>query len=131
MIKINTIDHINMFTQNLEASLEFYKNFFNFEVKERGTNNQRPYAITGISQKMMIALYEVEQLPSQGRINHIGIHIQDFDETLAQLKNRGIKTLYGNEAENGAVKYDCSRSVYIADPDGNEIELSEKFGGGL
>lgn len=131
MIKINTIDHINMSVSNLESSLKFYEEMFGFEVKEKSLYKNQKHAITGVSDKVMLALYESKQLPELGRIRHFGINIENFDEVLNIINQKKIKTYFGDESQGGAVIYKNSRSVYIHDPDGNEIELTEKVGGGL
>jgi catechol 2,3-dioxygenase-like lactoylglutathione lyase family enzyme len=43
----------------------------------------------------------------------------------------GVPVLYTERWRDGVVEYPQSRSVYVADPDGNEIELTSAFGGGL
>lgn len=131
MIKINHIDHLNMFVSDLELSLDFYQKLFGFEVKKRATSKGRPYAITGVSGKIMLALYEEKNLPSFGRVNHFGMHVANFQQVLESINAQGIKTYYGDPEEKGAVVYERSRSLYIRDPDGNEIELSENFAGAL
>ena len=129
MLAINGVDHINMNVSNLENSLEFYQKLFkNAEVKESGNNGfGRPYAILGLDGKLFLCLYEDEQSGKDaGALNHIGINVQNFKETVNSLKGEGLPLLYG-----GIVEYPNSQSVYIADPDGNEIEFSSHFGGGL
>ena len=131
MIKVNHMDHLNMFVSHLELSLNFYEKLFGFKVKESGTSRGRPYAITGVSEKIMLALYEDKNLPPAGRMNHFGLNVADFQIALETIDAQGIETYYGDSMEKGAVVYDRSRSLYIRDPDGNEIELSENFAGGL
>ena len=127
MIKVNSIDHVNMDVKNLQKSLDFYKSLFSFEEKERGTGReQRPWAIIGISGKLMYCLYETDQTVTASNVKHIGLNVDNFDQTLETLKAKNIELLYG-----GVTRYPKSRSLYIEDPDGNEIEISEFIGGGL
>lgn len=129
MLDINHIDHINLSVSDLEKSLRFYQDLFGLEVKERGDYAGKPYAIAGLGGKLMLAMYQADSLSNKGRINHFGIHIGEFEKALKVLKENNVSTLYSDRAD-GTVVYPNSRSVYVADPDGNEIELSEKFGGG-
>ncbi len=124
MIKINGIDHLNITVSNLDKSLMFYKNLFGFKTYQQEIyNNTTPFALIGLPNKLFLCLYQGEH-QGKGRINHIGINILEFEKTIKTLKCLNIDIKYGGE-----VTYPRSRSLYIADPDGNEIELSEKFGG--
>ena len=72
-----------------------------------------------------------EQLAGSGRINHWGFVVADFDTLQDRLESMGVPVLYTERWRDGVVEYPQSRSVYVADPDGNEIELTSAFGGGL
>jgi lactoylglutathione lyase len=58
-------------------------------------------------------------------INHVGFHIDNFDEVVEKCKSMNITMPYG------VIEWESSRSVYIIDPNGYEVELSEVQGGGL
>lgn len=130
MIKLHHIDHININVKNLKETVQFYKKFFDFDVLEEGKSNFSggAYAIIGKTKKALLAIYESsdQSIFKKGFVNHFGFHIENFDEALHRLKDQGVELLYG-----GVNQYPNSRSIYIADPNGIEIELSEKFGGGL
>jgi len=132
MIEVNGIDHINISVKNIDRSLEFYKNTFDFDLKEGGVNSSgRRYAIAGKSSKILFVFNETSEALGSGRINHIGINIADFDKMLSSVKELGLEVVdYGGD-ENKVTHYPNSRSLYILDPDGNEIELTSNFGGGL
>lgn len=130
MITIKAIDHINLNVKNLEETILFYKNLFNFEVKETGvsTSSGSPYAIIGQSQVGFLAIYEDENfsLTNYQALNHFGFYVHNIEDIYNKLKTKGINILY-----DGFVKWPESRSLYIKDPNGFEIELSEFFGGKL
>lgn len=114
---------------NLEKSIEFYEKVFGFKVYEKDISQMsgNKYAIIGQSNKAFLAIYESTQ-PT--KLNHIGFNIDNFDDVLLAIKELKLKVgQYGDE--NGIVDYPNSKSIYIYDPDDNEIELSSKFGGGL
>jgi catechol 2,3-dioxygenase-like lactoylglutathione lyase family enzyme len=125
MIQANRIDHINATVTNLNKSVEFYKDIFGLKTFEKGISNGSPYEIIGDPQSFFLCLYQGKKR-EQGPVNHLGIHIKEFDQAYQSLKDNGIKLYYG-----GIVNYPKSRSLYIKDPDGNNIELSESFGGDL
>jgi len=129
LIQIRAIDHINFRVKNLEESIRFYRDLFDFEEKERGMRNGEPWAIIGTPDVAYFCLYQKphsERCDKGLRINHFGFHIKNFDETEKKLRTMGIKVFY-----DGPIKWKHSRSLYFEDPSGYEIEISENFGGGL
>lgn len=133
--KIKAIDHINMTVKNLRESIDWYEKVFGLEVKEEGRSNSgNDYAIVGETGSIMLAIYQLEQgktlkidEQSHDGINHFGVEVEDFDQALINFKQHGVKINY-NEA---IFDYEKSRSFYITDPSGYEIEVAEVFGGGL
>jgi len=118
-----------MRVKDLSESIEFYRKNFGFTVKEDQSNSEEPWVIIGLPGVAYLCLYEhpAKQKPEGAlTINHFGFVVPDFDNTLETLKARGVEILYG-----GPVEWSHSRSIYIKDPSGHEIELSEKVGGGL
>lgn len=127
MISIKNIDHLNMNVSNLNRSENFYKKVFGFKTFEEGTSSKgKPYSIIGLPERIFLCLYEGLENQKEVVVNHFGVHIENFDKSIEKVKNEGLELLYG-----GVINYESSRSAYIADPDGNEIELTEVFGGGF
>ena len=58
--------------------------------------------------------------------SHVSFHIENFEEIEHKCRELGIHIKY-----NGVVNWPGSRSIYIEDPNGYEIELAEKWGGDL
>ena len=122
-LRPTTLDHINMSVKNLEESIKFYKDLFGFEVKkDQADQNSK---IIG-NDKIKLCLYEDPEMKPEGGIAHFGFHIENFDEIIETCKKFGVTIFY-----DGPVQFEKSRSVYIADPSGYDIELSEVSGGGL
>jgi lactoylglutathione lyase len=131
MIGISRIDHINMRVNNLAETIEFYGTNFGFEMKidKRINDEQEPWVILGLKDVAYLCLYEhPDKTISEEalRISHFGFAIEDFDSALDKLRANNVTILYG-----GALDWPKSRSIYIKDPSGHEIELAEKVGGGL
>ena len=129
-IKVTKIDHINMRVNNLADSIEFYRKNFGFEIKEdHSTESEEPWAIIGLPEIAYLCMYEhtdKEITSNFLTINHFGFVIENFGKALDKLHNNGVEVLYG-----GYVQWPMSRSIYIRDPNGYEIELAEKVGGNL
>jgi len=122
-----SIDHVNMKVKNLEKSVQFYTILFGFEIKQEENPNKSdaPSKIIG-NNSIKLCLYEVPDMSPQGGIAHFGFHIANFNEVIAKCREQEVQILYGGE-----VDWEKSKSVYIVDPSGYEIELSEISGGGL
>lgn len=127
ILDATSIDHVNMKVKNLEQSVEFYKNLFGFEVKQEDNPNKidAPSKIIG-NDSIKLCMYEVPDMSPEGGIAHFGFNISNFSEVIKKCEELGVKILYG-----GVVDWEKSKSVYIVDPSGYEIELGEVSGGGL
>ncbi|RME05124.1 MAG: VOC family protein [Planctomycetota bacterium] len=112
-----------MAVHSLEESVKFYCKLFDFEVKK----NQRPKHNSMIvgNEHIKLCLYETEGAGDRRGIDHFGIHVKNFDQVVEICEKMGVPMPYG------VVKWEKSRSVYIVDPNGYEIELTEFVGGRL
>ena len=126
-LRATSIDHVNMKVKDLEESVQFYKNLFGFEIKQEQNPNkiEVPSKIIG-NDSIKLCIYEVPDMTPEGGIAHFGFHVQNFEEIIQKCKELGVEVLYGGE-----VDWEKSKSVYIVDPSGYEIELSKISGGGL
>ncbi len=126
-LKARSIDHVNMKVKDLEESVKFYKNLFGFEIKQEENANKldAPSKIIG-NDTIKLCLYEVPDMSPQGGIAHFGFNIANFNQVIEKCKELEVQVLYG-----GIVDWDKSKSIYIVDPSGYEIELGEVSGGGL
>ena len=76
----------------------------------------------------LLALYETSGMREYKQVgfSHISFHIVNFEEIEQKCNELGIEIKF-----NGPVQWPNSRSIYIDDPNGYEIELVEVWGGGL
>ena len=127
VLKARMIDHINMKVKNLDESVEFYKNLFGFVIKQEENQNKidAPSKIIG-NDSIKLCLYEVSDMSPEGGIAHFGFNVENFDEVISKCEELGVKILY-----DGVINWEKSKSVYIVDPSGYELELGEVSGGGL
>ena len=122
-LKATSMDHVNMRVKHLDESVVFYKKLFGFKVKkEQPEQNSK---IIG-NDNIKLCIYEDPEMSPEGGIAHFGFNIENFDEIMEKCKTLGIEVLY-----DGPVQFERSQSIYIKDPNGYEIELSEVSGGGL
>ena len=122
-----TIDHVNFKVKSLEETFKFYHDLFDFQIKQEINPNKSdvPSIIIG-NDTIKLCLYEVPDMKPDGGISHFGFHITNFNDILKKCKELRVDILY-----DGIVDWEKSKSVYIVDPNGYEIELSEISGGGL
>ncbi len=118
-----------MKVKNLEKSIDFYKNLFGFEIKKEENSSNKleaPSKIIG-NDTIKLCLYEVPDMsPQGGGIVHFGFNIDNFECVIEKCREFKVEILYGGE-----INWEKSKSVYIVDPSGYELELGEIPGGGL
>ncbi len=121
-LKALSMDHANMYVKDLGESVDFYQNLFGFEVKKE--QPEQDSTIIG-NDAIKLCLYENPELVFLKGINHFGFHIGNFDQVVEKCEAMNVPMPYG------VIEWESSRSVYIMDPNGYEVELSEVQGGGL
>ena len=118
------LGHVVFYVNNLERSLAFYRDLLGFQEVGR-TFGGSAAALTGGRTHHELLLIEVGEAPAPppGRrlgLYHIGIKIGDSLEELRtakkELERAGIRI-------TGMSDHTVSQSLYLHDPDGNEVEL--------
>jgi catechol 2,3-dioxygenase-like lactoylglutathione lyase family enzyme len=108
--------------KDLEESVNFYNELFGFvEKKDQADQTSK---IIG-NDDIKLCLYENPDLEIGDGLNHFGFHVENFEDIVEKCQAMEIAMPYG------IVNWEKSRSVYIVDPSGYEVELSEVNGGGL
>jgi len=128
MIEMTNIDHLNVHTTKYQEMLKFYNEAFGLKAKEKGTaiSTNREYTIVGKPGSLYLALYDDPKATNEGnKIQHFGVHVHNFEEAYELSKKNGWLN------NDSVYDYEKSKSFYIYDPDGNEIEISKTFGAGL
>jgi len=124
-LQTSGIDHLNLQVKNLNKSVDFYSKLFGFSVlKDQPEDKSK---IIG-NDKVKLCLYESPDFKGYEKdgFYHFGLHIENFVDAIQKCSEMNVQVLYG-----GPVQWEKSKSVYIKDPNGYEIELTEVFGGGL
>ncbi|MCO4787443.1 MAG: VOC family protein [Marinomonas atlantica] len=124
-LKTTGIDHLNLTVKSLAESTQFYQQLLGFDVLEDMPDLDG--AIIG-NEYAKLALYEDVGLKvsENNGFSHMSFHVDDFNDIIPLCESLGIDIKF-----DGVVQWPQSRSIYIEDPNGYEIELAEVWGGGL
>jgi catechol 2,3-dioxygenase-like lactoylglutathione lyase family enzyme len=116
------LEHVNLSVANLEQSLAFYRQLFDWDVRWRGfTTSGQPAAHVG-DERTYLALFEaLEPTPAEldyehVGLNHFGFVVDDLDAFRNRLKELGVEPHMEQDYEPGV-------RLYFTDPNGVEIEL--------
>lgn len=121
-MEIKELGHVVLYVSNLQSSANFYRDILGF--REIAREEHLALFSSGRTHHEML-LIEVGGEPRQkGRVQpglyHIGFKIGDSPEAIqlayADLKRKGVQII-------GATDHYVTHSLYIMDPDNNELEL--------
>jgi catechol 2,3-dioxygenase-like lactoylglutathione lyase family enzyme len=123
---IKTFDHVVLTTRDLERCLDFYTRVLGMKVEHYGKdrialrfgdhkfNVHPPGFDAGIKARV----------PTPGSLDMCFLADGPLEDVIVQLKRHNIPIEEGPSVRTGA-RFPI-RSVYVRDPDGNLIEISEK-----
>lgn len=121
-MKIHELGHVVLYVTNLETLADFYRDTLGFHEIHR----QWPVALfSGGRTHHELLLIEVGGTPEHTHqpkpgLYHIGFKIGNSPEELRAVYQ---ELLQKNVSIVGATDHTVTHSLYIADPDGNELEL--------
>jgi catechol 2,3-dioxygenase len=122
MLQPMRVGHVVLKVRDLDRSLALYRDLLGFRVVGTLSNVMIFLTATGENHHDLGLLRVGEQAPAAAPaavgLYHVAIQLADWEAVKsahAILSERGLL--------GGAVDHGVSRSLYTADPDGNEIEL--------
>ena len=125
---VQELGHVVLYVRNIERSLAFYRDALGLVPLHDGPVGFPAVALSGTAHRTHHELLLIEvgedaaALPPGRRVGlyHIGFKVGDSDDelraTLAHLQAAGVRPV-------GASDHTVSHSLYLQDPDGNEVEL--------
>ena len=129
---IRKLAHLNFVTNDLEKIIDFYVNKLGMTIKFTLDNKEsQPFGyyfacgdttfLEFFDQKMASEVWggKVEELNIGTRYKHFCLEVTGLDEFCKALAEKGVPV------SPIALGMDNSRQAWIADPDGNAIELME------
>ncbi len=123
-MKVHYLGHVVFYVKDLERSLAFYRDLLGFQEVGRIFNGTASALTSGRThhELLLIQVGEAPRPPIGRRrgLYHIGIKIGDsLDELRAakhELEQAGVPI-------DGMSDHTVSQSLYLRDPDGNEVEV--------
>jgi catechol 2,3-dioxygenase-like lactoylglutathione lyase family enzyme len=106
---------------DLEAAERFYADVLGLPVVERWTDREAVWLMAGDRTRIGLWTPQVGLARGRGGIHvHYAMHIPPdrYDDAVATLRARGQEV-----EEHRFRAYDDSRAAYVADPDGNVVEI--------
>lgn len=126
-MQVKELGHVVLFVSNLERSVHFYGDILGFKQLEIGGAMRGGTAMFSAGRThhelLLIEVGPNAARPPQGRrtgLYHIGLKIGDSLDELraakAELEAAGVPIV-------GMSDHTVSKSLYLLDPDGNEVEV--------
>lgn len=120
------IDHVELTPLDIEKTISFYTDILGFTVKERQEINMPPlrsiaYLTLGDTMVEFLDVENPKPVPPTWTAGYVAmaIEVDDMDETVAYLKDKGIAIVWGPMDIGGPIRAE------IRDPDGLTIELRQ------
>jgi catechol 2,3-dioxygenase len=123
-VKARFLGHVVLYVRDLETSLTFWRDLLGFEQKGDILGGKAAMLTSGRIHHEVL-LIEVGDAPGPLRghrlgLYHIGVCVGDSDDELRQVRE---ELLAAGVAISGTADHVITHSLYVEDPDGNEVEL--------
>jgi catechol 2,3-dioxygenase-like lactoylglutathione lyase family enzyme len=131
-MKIESFDHIHIYSKEPEEAAKFYMQCFGSEklYQKMGTGGLRIFLLLG-GQIIVIGPFpsdrgvssgDLDENPYQHQIglDHFGIRVKDLGAAIQELREQGVQILAEPVSGSSGISY-----AFIAGPDGVIIELTQ------
>ena len=124
-MRIHYLGHIVFYVRELDASLKFYEKILGLKRIEGGELSFKAAALTSGRTHHELLLIEVGDRPGPSPGPRRGFYHAGFKigDSLDELKKAYHELLSAGVQVKGMSDHTISKSIYLHDPDGNEIEL--------
>ena len=113
-----SLDHIGIFVKDLDRTISFYQNVFDFPLKHRSSSGASEDAVLDVNGNLLEFLQLPDAIPPKGKWSHIAFHVKDYDGLVSKLEGMGIEL-------RKLTNRDGFGYAFFKDPDGHDIEIME------
>jgi catechol-2,3-dioxygenase len=123
-IPVSRLNHAVLFVRDAERAAEFYGRLFGFEVVSREFGGKAIFLRAGGGENHHdLGLFSVGEgavAPPRGSVGlyHLAWEVSTIDDLAIAARELGVAGALGGASDHGV-----SKSLYGADPDGNEFEI--------
>ncbi|MEU9982560.1 VOC family protein [Streptomyces sp. NPDC050856] len=119
--------HVGLNVTDLDRSLAFYREVFDFQVLAEGKEDDRRWAFLGRDSRLLVTLWQQSDsafAKDRAGLHHLSFQVDTIEEVKATeevLRNLGAEFTYQGvvpHGENGA-----SGGIFFTDPDGIRLEI--------
>jgi catechol 2,3-dioxygenase len=124
MLGMTTLGHVVLYVRELNRSVDFYTKVVGLGLSGR-IFQDRAAVLSGGSTHHELLLIEVGDAPGPLAGRRLGLYHTGWKvgEDLAALRAARDRILTAGLELDGAADHTVSQSLYLRDPDGNEVEL--------
>ena len=124
-MKAHYLGHVVFYVKDLEKSLAFYRDLLGFEQVGEFSRTFTAVALSAGRTNHEVLLIQVGDAPGPSKghrigLYHIGIKVGDALDELRAVRDELIEAGINI---SGLSDHTVSQSIYLEDPDGNEVEL--------
>lgn len=124
--------HIGLIVSDIERSAKFYTEVLGFRQIWQNKNKSPEGDISIVFVQNTNCVLELICFPktekrSAGSFDHIALRVENINSAMDRLKQKGVKFIEGSYEEAPQVFENGSRWVFLSGPDGERIELNERF----
>ena len=121
---MTTLGHIVLYVKDLQRSTEFYTDIVGLSLLGK-TFNGKAAVLSGGSTHHELMLINVDNAPPPLQGKRLGLYHSGWKigDDITILKDTYHKLMRMNHPVQGLSDHTISQSIYLQDPDGNEVEL--------
>ncbi len=125
MPKVVHLGHIVFYVADLERSLRFYRDLLGLQEVKGGDLPFQAAALTSGRTHHEVLLIEVGDVPPPSSGPRLGFYHAGFciGTSVTELREARDAVLEAGFVLKGSSDHTITKSLYVLDPDGNEIEL--------
>lgn len=119
--------HVGLNVTDLDRSLPFYREVFDFDVLAEGKDDGRRWAFLGRGSRLLVTLWQQSDTgfaADQAGLHHLSFQVDTIEEVRATeevLRGLGAEFTYDGVVPHGESA--TSGGIFFTDPDGIRLEI--------